>query len=42
MEKEHLSIKIVARIYEINQRLRLWARVPIAVSPCPAAAHMCR
>ena len=30
------------KIYEINQRLKLWARVPIAVSSHPAAAHMCR
>ena len=28
-------------MYEINQRLKLWARVAIAVSSCPAAAHMC-
>ena len=40
MEKDHLSIKKVVRIYEINQRLKLWARVPIAISSCPAAAHM--
>ena len=29
-------------INEINQRLKLWARVPIAVRSCPAAAHMYR
>ena len=34
MEKDHLPI------YEINQRSKLWARVPIAVSSCPAAAHI--
>ena len=38
MEKYHLSIKKV--VNEINQRLKLWARVSIAVSLCPAAAHM--
>ena len=31
MEKDHLSIKKVVRIYEINQRLKLWACVPIAI-----------
>ena len=25
-----------------NQRLKLWVRVPIAVSSCSAAAYMCR
>ena len=41
MEKDHLSIKkAVKKIYEIDQRLKLWARVPIAVSSCPAAAHI--
>ena len=30
------------KIYDINQRLKLWAPVPIAVSSCPAAAHMYR
>ena len=27
------------KIYKINQRLKLWARVSIAVCLCPAAAH---
>ena len=39
MEKNHLSIKKVVKV-EINQRLKAWVRVPIAVSLCPAAAHM--
>ena len=39
MEKDHLSIKKVVKA-EINQRLKPWVRVPIAVSLCPAAAHM--
>ena len=30
------------KIHEINQRLKHWARVPIAVSSHPAAAHMYR
>ena len=43
MEKDHLSIKkVVIKIYEINQRLKSWALVPIAVSLRPAAAHMNR
>ena len=43
MEKDHLSIKkAVKKIYEIDQRLKLWARVPIAVSSCPAGCHMYR
>ena len=40
MEKDHLPIKRVVEIYEINQRLRLWSRVPIAASSCPAAAQL--
>ena len=36
MEKDHLSIK------KANQRLKLWAHVPIAVSLCPVAAHTYR
>ena len=42
MEKYHLSINKVKKLksYEINQRLKPWALVPIAVSSCPAAAHM--
>ena len=42
MEKNHLSIKKVVKIYKINQRLKLWSHVTIAVSLCPAAAHMHR
>ena len=42
MEKDHLSILKVVKTYELNQRLKLWARVPIAVSSCPAAVHMYR
>ena len=30
------------KIYEIIQKLKLWAGVPIAVSSCSAAAHMYR
>ena len=41
MEKDHLSIKKVVKV-EINQRLKPWVRVPIAVSLCPAAAHLYR
>ena len=42
MEKDHLSIKKVVKIYEINQRVKLQAHdVPVAVSSCPAAAHLC-
>ena len=40
MEKDHFSIKKVVKIYEVNQRLRLLARVPIAVSSRPSAAHL--
>ena len=42
MEKDHLSIKKVVKIYEINQRLKPWAPVPVAVSSCPATAYMYR
>ena len=28
------------KIYEINERLKLWERLPIAFSTCPAAAHL--
>ena len=44
----HRWKKIIYRLrrwfktYEINQRLNLWAGVPIVVSSCPAAAHMYR
>ena len=30
------------KMYETNQRWKLWARLPIAVSSCPAAAHIYR
>ena len=40
-KKDHLSIKKVGN-YKINQRLKLWASVPIAVSSSPAAAYMYR
>ena len=42
MEKGHLSIKKLVKNLQINQRLKLWARVPIAVSLRPAAAHLYR
>ena len=42
MEKDHLSIKKVVKNLRKKQRLKLWARVPIAVSSCPTAAHMYR
>ena len=44
VEKDHLSIKKLVKNLrcEINQRLKLWTRVPIAVSSRPAAAHMFR
>ena len=42
MEKDHLPIVKVVKIYEINQILKLWARFPIAVSSCPTVAHMYR
>ena len=42
MEKDHLPIKRVVGIYEINQRLKPWARVPIDVSLCPSGGHMYR
>ena len=32
--REHL------KIHKINQRLKIWALVPAAVSLCPDAAHM--
>ena len=40
--KYYLSIKKIVKDLrnQINLRLKLWARVPIAVSLCPAAAHM--
>ena len=39
---KNFSIKkeVELKIYEINQRLKLWTRVPIAVGPCPAGTHM--
>ena len=42
MEKYYLSIKKIVKDLrnQINLRLKLWARVPMAVSLCPAAAHM--
>ena len=42
MEKDHLSIKTVVKYLKINKRLKLWARVPIAISSCPAVVHMYR
>ena len=42
MEKYHLPIKKVVKNYEINQRLKPWARISIAVSLCPARGHMYR
>ena len=42
MEKDHLRVKKVVKIYEINQRLKPWARVSIAVSSCPAGGDMYR
>ena len=42
MEKDHLSVKKVVKNYETNQRLKSWTSVPIAVSFCPAAAHIYR
>ena len=40
MEKDHSSIKkVVIKIYKINQRLKSWALVPIAVRLRPAASH---
>ena len=42
MEKDHLTVKKVVKNYETNQRLKSWARVPIAVSLCPSGGHMYR
>ena len=42
MEKDHLPIKKVVKMYEINRRLKPSTRVPIAVSSCPAGGHMYR
>ena len=42
MENEHLPIKKVVKNYEINQRLKPWVRVSIAVSLRPARGHMYR
>ena len=39
MEKGHLSIE---KVVKNLQKLKFWARVPIAVSSSPAAAHMYR
>ena len=41
MEKDNSSIKKKVKIFR-NQKFRLWSSVPIAVSSCPAAAHMNR
>ena len=40
MERDHLPIKRV--VNQINQRLKPWARVLIAVSLCPSGGHMYR
>ena len=42
MEKDHLSKKNIVKNYEINQRSKPWARIPIAASSCNVAAHMYR
>ena len=39
MEKDHLSIK---KVVKNLRKLKFWARVPIAVSSSPAAAHRYR
>ena len=42
MEKDCLSIKKVVKNYEINERLKQWARVRIAVNSYPAAVYTFR
>ena len=42
MEKDCLSIKKVVKNYEINERLKQWARVRIAVNSYPAAVYRFR
>ena len=42
MEKDHSPIKKIFKKLENNLRVKLWVRVPIAVSSCLAAAHMYR
>ena len=44
MEKDYLSkqLKRLLKIYKINEILKLWARVPIAVSSCPDSDDMYR
>ena len=42
MEKYHLPIKRVVKNLRINQRLKPWARVAIAVSLCPSGGHLYR
>ena len=42
MEKNHLSIKKVVKKCQINQRLLLQARIPIAVRSFLSADHMYR
>ena len=39
---EKFQLRKQFKLYEINQRLKLWTRVPIAVSSCPAVAHVYR
>ena len=41
-KKSIYQLRKELKIYEINQRLKLWAHVPIAVSSSTAAAHMYR
>ena len=45
MEEDHTSTEKVVKIlqfHKIYQRLKLWARAPLAASSYPAAAHMHR
>ena len=41
-EKIIYQLRKLLKIYEINQRLKLWAHAPIAVSSFSAAAHVYR
>ena len=42
LKKINYQLRKKLQIYKIIQRLKLWAHVSIAVSPCPAVVHVCR
>ena len=42
MEKVIYQLRKQLKIYKINRKLKLWARVPITVSSCPSSNHMYR